>query len=371
MNGTTCFSYLDTPMAAPLSITELMPGAYNVMEYTAVAAGEQVLILTENSVDPVVVQALAAAAAYRNAEVHVLAVPPFSAGGWDSERPSPMLSAIHAEADVVLSCTWWGEVHSDRLFFDEVAKRKARFLSLHQTATASALATGARFPLELYFALEAKATAQLAAASEIRVTTAAGTDVTFRDFATSGHHAPLIAGMWRPFPYGGVNFYPNRTDGLLVIEESTVTGTPAEPTTIELTNNVVTAIEGATAATELRHYSPRGYYLRHALIGLNPKVRSSGGTQFEREKHAGAFYLGLDALTEEGEPDRSGPGHAHCDCQFDKPTVTIDGTPFIEDGRLRLLEDPEIRELAACFGPADVLLDSNPRMVLPARYTRH
>lgn len=110
--------------------------------------------------------------------------------------------------------------------------------------------------------------------------------MTFRDFATSGHHAPLVAGMWRPFPYGGVNFYPNRTDGLLVIEESTVTGTPAEPTTIELTNNVVTAIEGATAATELRHYSPRGYYLRHALIGLNPKVRSSGGTQFEREKHA-------------------------------------------------------------------------------------
>ncbi|MGC0417845.1 hypothetical protein [Embleya sp. AB8] len=370
MNATNAFSYLDTPTAAPLSITELMPGAYHLMEYAAVAAGERVLILTENPVDPVVVQALAAAASYRNADVHVLAVPPFSAGGWDAGQDFGIATAAHAAADVVLSCTWWGEVHGDGLFFDEIAKRRARFVSLHQTATAAALVTGARFPLELYFALEAKATALLAAAGEIRVTTAAGTDVTFRNFVTSGHHAPLTPGMWRPFPYGGVNFYPDRTDGVLVIEESTVTGTPVEPVTVELTDNIVTSIDGGSSAAELRRYSPKGYYLRHALIGLNPKVRAGGGTQFEREKHAGAFYLGLDALADRGAPDRSGPGHAHCDCQFDRPTITIDGTPLVDGGRLLLLDDPEIRALADRFGPADVLLDANPRMVLPARYTR-
>lgn len=371
MTTTAPFSYLDTPTAAPLSITELMPGAYNLLEYAAVTAGEQVLVLAEHGTDPVAVQAIAAAAAYRNAEVHVLSIPPISAGGWDRATPSPLPSAAHAAADVVISLTWWGEVHTTPLFFDEIAKRRARFVSLHQTATASALSTGARFPLELYFALEAMAYARITAAQEIRVTTPLGTDVTFRAFTTPGHPStPLTTGMWRPFPYGGANFYPDQTDGVVVIEESTVTGVPAERTTLELENNRVTAVHGGTAAAELRRYAPDGYYMRHALIGLNPKVRSAGGTQFEREKHAGAFYFGLDGLTPQGEADRTGPGHAHCDCQFDQPTITLDGRPVVDNGHLLLLDDPEIHELARKFGPADILLDPNPRLVLPPRYSR-
>ncbi|MEU6586597.1 hypothetical protein [Nocardia sp. NPDC046763] len=370
MTMTAPCSYLDTSTAAPLSITELMPGTYNLMEYAAIAAGEQVLILAEHGTDPVVIQAIAAAAAYRNADVHILSTLPFSAGGWDRSTPAALLPAAHSAVDVVISLTWWGEVHTAGLFFDEIARRRARFVSLHQAATAAALATGARFPLDLYFAIEARATAQLAAADEIRVTTHLGTDITFRDFATAGHHAPLTAGMWRPFPYGGVNFYPDRTDGVVVIEESTVTGVPGERTTVELTENRVTAIQGGAAAAELRRYAPTGYYMRHALIGLNPKVRSTGGTQFEREKHAGAFYFGLDALTHDGAVDRGGPGHAHCDCQFDRPTITVDGAPFVADGRLLLLDDPEIRVLAEKFGPADILLDPNPRLVLPPRFAR-
>ncbi|MFB6989309.1 MULTISPECIES: hypothetical protein [unclassified Streptomyces] len=364
---TTFFSYLDTPTASPLSIAELMPGTHNLMEYAAVKPGEQVLVLTEHGVDPVVIQAIEAAAAYRLADVHILSAPAFSAGGHDRQPTSPLLPAAHAAADVVISLTWWGEVHTAGLFFDEIARHKARFVSLHQTATAAALATSARFPLDLYFAIEAKATAKLAAASEIRVTTALGTDLTFRDFTTSGHHAPLTSGMWRPFPYGGVNFYPDRTDGIAVIEESTATGVPAQRTTVELTANQVTDIQGAA---ELKQYSPNGYYMRHALIGLNPKVRLAGGTQFEREKHAGAFYFGLDGLTPGGTADRRGPGHAHCDCQFDAPTIVVDGELLVDEGRLLLLDAPDIRELAERHGPADTLLDPNPRLVLPPRYSR-
>ncbi|MGW7823891.1 hypothetical protein ACWGLF_38630 [Streptomyces puniciscabiei] len=348
-----------------------MPGVYNLLEYAAVATGEQVLILAEHGTDPVVIQAIAAAAAYRNAEVHVLSLPPFSAGGWDTSTPSLLPASAHAAADVVISLTWWGEVHTARLFFDAIAKQKARFVSLHQTATAAALATGARFPLELYFALEARAYARISAAQEIQVTTTLGTEVTFRSFTTPGHpSAPLASGMWRPFPYGGANFYPDHTDGVVVLEESTVTGVPAERTTLELADNRVTAIEGSAAAAELRRYAPNGYYMRHALIGLNPKVRSAGGTQFEREKHAGAFYFGLDGLTAQGTVDRSGPGHAHCDCQFDAPTITLDGERFIDNGHLLLLDDPHIQELARKFGPAEVLLDPNPRLVLPPRFSR-
>lgn len=362
------YSYLDTGTAAPFGIVELMPGARNLMEYAGVQAGERLLLLTEHTVDPVVIQAIAAAAAYRDADVHIFSVPPFSAGGWDREVPSPFLTAAHAEADVVISCTWWGEVHSAPLFFDEVMKRKARFVSLHMTATASAMATGARLPPDVYYAIMRKVHARMSSADTLRVTTARGTDLSFAKMNITPDDGPMKPGMWRPFPYGGVNFWPEHSEGVMVVEDSTVTGVPEEELRVTLENNVVTAIEGGTAAQQLRDYYGDGYYMRHALVGVNPKVRIAGATQFEREKHAGAFYLGIDALVD-GKADPSKPGFAHVDCQFDRPTLALDGEPLVEAGRLLLLDDPEIRETAARFGPPEVLLDTNPTMVLPRRYT--
>jgi len=109
--------------------------------------------------------------------------------------------------------------------------------------------------------------------------------------------------------------------------------------------------------------------MRHALLGVNPKVRIAGASQFEREKHAGAFYLGIDGLNDDGVADPSHPGYAHCDCQFDRPTVTVGDTVLSREGRLTILEEPDIREVAARFGPPEIVLDDNPQMILPRRYT--
>ncbi|GAA2204530.1 hypothetical protein GCM10009850_004100 [Nonomuraea monospora] len=363
------FSYVAEPAVSPYSIVELMPGVHNLCEYVRLAAGDRVLLMMEHTVDPVVVQAIAAAAALRDADVRILSVPSFSAGGWDREAPLPIETAAFHEADVVISGTWWGEVHTAPLFFDQIRARSVRFLSLHMAATAGALLTGARLPAEVFHALVARALRQLNAASSIRVTSARGTDLTFAGltFEDPGPGG-LRPGDWRPFPYGGVNFWPAETEGVLVVEDSTVTGVPEEPLRVTLEGNLVRKIEGGAAAGQLRRYAPGGFYMRHALFGLNPKVRVAGGTQFEREKHAGAFYCGLDGLTD-GAPVTSGPGFAHCDCQVDRPTVVVDGETFVERGRLLLLDEPEIREVAARFGPPEVILDDNPVMILPRRYT--
>jgi hypothetical protein len=362
------FSYVSVPGATPYSIVELMPGARNLMHHAQVASGERVLLLVEHTADPVVVQAIAAAAAYRDADVHVLSVAPFSPGGWDQDLTHRIETAAVREADVVISATWWGEVHTAPLFFDRIRALPVRFASLHMAATAGAMLTGARFPNEVYYALKHRALSRLNAAQSIRVTSALGTDLTVSRFAFTLDEGPLGPGDWQPFPYGGANFHPTATEGVLVIEDSTFTGVPEQPLRITLEENVVRKIEGGIAADQLRRASPDGYYLRHALIGLNPKTRLAGGTQFEREKHAGAFYCGLDALRD-GAPVTTSPGFAHCDCQIDRPTIHVDGEPFVEDGRLLLLDAPEIREVAARFGPPDVILDDNPLMILPRRYT--
>ncbi|MEO3885858.1 hypothetical protein [Nonomuraea sp. B5E05] len=361
-------SYVSEPAAGPYSIVELMPGVRNLCEYVRLAAGERVLLLMEHTVDPVVVQAIAAGAAFRGADVRILSVPPFSAGGWDREAPLQIETAAFHEADVVISGTWWGEVHTAPLFFDQIKARSSRFLSLHMTATAGALLTGGRLPAEVFYALLRRALRQLSGAGRIRVTSGRGTDVTFSGLTFDPDPGALRPGDWRPFPYGGANFWPTDTEGVIMIEDSTVTGVPGEPVRLTLEGNLVRKIEGGAEAESLRRYAPEGFYMRHGLIGLNPKVRIAGGTQFEREKHAGAFYCGIDGLTG-GEAVTTGPGFAHCDCQMDRPTVTVDGELFIEQGRLLLLDEPEIQEVAARFGPPEVVLDDNPVMILPRRYT--
>jgi hypothetical protein len=367
----TPFSYFDTPTVAPLGIVELIPGARNLMEYASVGSGERVLILVEHPTDPVVIQALAAAAAYRGADVQVLSVSPFSPGGWDRENPGPnsIAEAAHGRADVVITCTWWAEVHCQPLFFSQVAQKGARFVSLHMAATGACLNTGARLPPEVYYAIMRRAAEIMGSGEDIRVQTELGTDITFKGVTLTPDDGPLVPGGWRPFPYGGVNFYPDTCDGSFVVEESTATGVPEERLVVTMTDNIVAAIEGGIAAEQLRRYGPQGYYMRHALLGVNPKVRQAGASQFEREKHAGAFYLGIDGLTDDGVADPSQPGYAHCDCQFDRPTVTVGGKVLSQGGRLVILDDEEIRAAAARFGPPEVVLDDNPQMILPRRYT--
>jgi 2,5-dihydroxypyridine 5,6-dioxygenase len=365
MSTQAASGYLDLGGSGALAIVDLMPGALALMDYAQVAAGESVLVLTERGVDPLALQAIVAAAAARDALVHVLAVPPFSPGGADRTVPSSLVRAAVAASDVVIGCTWWAEVHTAPLFFTEIPALGVRFASLHMTATAGALATGARFPLGLLYAIKRRVLERCLTASEMRVRTRHGTDVAFRGMRFDTDVGPLEPGMWRPFPVGGVNFYPEDTEGVLVVEESTVTGVPDGPLRVVLRENVVTDIVGGVDAARLRRFGPAGYYLRHAFIGLNPRVRLRGGTQFEREKHAGAFYLGIDGLGADGRPDRSGPGHAHCDCQFDRPTIDLDGEPLVVDGHLLVLDEPAIHEAAAAFGDPATLLDDEPVVPLP------
>jgi 2,5-dihydroxypyridine 5,6-dioxygenase len=365
------FSYFDTPTVAPFGIVELMPGARNLMEYAGVRAGEKVLILTEHTVDPVVLQALGAAAAYRGANVHLLSVEPFSPGGADRENPGPasIAAAAHGDADVVISCTWWAEVHCEPLFFSQVAQKRKRFVSLHMAATAACLNTGARLPPEVYYALMRRAAELMGSGAEIHLSTRQGTDLTFGGIELTPDDGALVPGGWRPFPYGGVNFYPSDCNGVFVVEDSTATGVPEEPLVVTMEDNRVAKIEGGAAAEQLRRFGPRGYYMRHAFLGVNPKVRLSGASQFEREKHAGAFYFGIDGLTDAHEVDPTQPGYAHCDCQFDRPTVRVGDTVLSQDGRLLILDEPEIRSVASRYGPPEIVLDDNPQLILPRRFS--
>lgn len=336
----------------------LIPGAKNLMEYVSLTAGEYVLVLAEHSVHPEVIGAISSAAVLYGGNVSTLYVDPWKPGGMGTADPSPIVVAAWKAADVVISCAWWAEVHTGPLFFTELRNLGSRLVAVHQTATLGAFTTGARFPPDIFYEIKSRVLERVVGSSEIRVTTAYGTDIRFGDMRFDTDNGPLEdPGSWSPFPYGGVNWYPDHTSGTVAIEESTVTGVPIESLELRFEDNRVVDIAGGTEARDLELFSTGGYYLRHAFIGLNPKVRVKGAPQFEREKHAGAFYFGIDSLDAAG---RSGPGRSHCDCQFDRPTITVDGELLVDRGRLLTLDHPSVSAAAAKHGDPDLLLSDSP-----------
>lgn len=351
-------SYAEMSPPGPGVMPLLIPGAKNLIDYLSLAADEYVLVLAEHSVPPEVIGAIASVATLYGGDVSVLSVDPWKPGGMGTTDPSPIVVAAWEAADVVISCAWWAEVHTGPLFFTELRRLGSRLAALHQTATLGAFTTGARFPPDIFYEIKRRVLDRVVGSSEIRVTTAHGTDIRFAEMRFDTDNGPLEEpGSWSPFPYGGVNWYPDDTSGTVSIEESTVTGIPTDPLILRFESNRVVDVSGGIEVRDLELFAPDGYYMRHAFIGLNPKVRVKGAPQFEREKHAGAFYFGIDSLD---AADRVGPGRSHCDCQFDRPTITVDGELLVDRGRLLTLDHPSVRSAAAKHGNPDLLLSDSP-----------
>lgn len=88
-------------------------------------------------------------------------------------------------------------------------------------------------------------------------------------------------------------------------------------------------------------------------VGLNPKVQIvlDDLAHSMAERHAGAVHCGIGSSIESmftGKPPIVSPGF-HNDNFVLKPTVYIGEEICVENGRLRILEDPEITRLAEKF----------------------
>ena len=113
------------------------------------------------------------------------------------------------------------------------------------------------------------------------------------------------------------------------------------------------------------------FWLWELAMGTNPKVRrpqnplrlSSGGFEIERSR-SGVIHVGFGTrwrgqserwAGEHGEPY----GHLHVHLLFptyEIKTVTGKTITVIENGRLKALDDPEVRDLARKYGDPDELL---------------
>lgn len=347
----------------PYLLPLLLEATNNCVEnFCQVKSRERVLIVSEYDTDPLVSSAFAASAQGAGAQVSIMTIPPLGVGGWTPNSPNDMLVAAFENSDVTIACTYFEFAHNERTFFSKIFGGTGRVCSVLMGSTPGSLISAGRFPIPLYCDIGEVAMKKVKPAKSIRYTTNSGTDITFEGPQGVSYGKPLEPGNWAIFPPMGINFYPVNANGVLVPDETALTGKLSSAIKFRIEDNFVTKIEGASGAERnaIESFRNEKFYIRHSVIGLNPKVRMVNAPEFERERAAGTTYLGIDGTGPSGKIDRTKPGFSHLDMIFDTPTVYVDGEVIVRDRRLLLLDDTELLEAAKKYGDPKRVLAQTP-----------
>jgi len=327
-----------------------------VLGRCGVQAGDTVAVLGECQSRPVLLALARLAASRRGAQVFSLLLP----SNFSSDLPvarstgaspvlrqlSPVVAAL-AGSTLVVDCTVEGLMHAPEL--PAILQGGARVVYVsneHPEALARLVPDDGLEPLVKEHVKRLRATRAM------RVTSAAGTDLTI---ALAG---AACGGNWgyttRPgtmthWPGGLALAFPaaGSVNGTLVLAEGDVNLTfkryLERPVTLHIENDHVTRIEGAGVDAELmRSYiaawgDREAYAVSHVGYGLNAKARWDSMALYDKRDFNGTELRAFagNFLYSTGANEVAG---RHTLGHFDLPlracTVTLDGTTVVDAGRL-------------------------------------
>ncbi len=375
------FGYGSLPKAAPEQLPLLIPGVQNcVVNLMDTQPGEKFLIIAERTVDPVVVSAFEMVANMAGADVSTLRTRPFSPSGIDPDNPNDMVVQAFAAADDVVIMSWFPDIHSKKLPGNACKIYNNKPVSMYQLATYELLSSpAATFPLPMMYEIMRKMRKETANA-QIRITSASGTDLVVKapgiehTFGGIGvgmdEIGPLKRGVRAHFPPSTCGFVPIEADGVFVPDATVITGETTSPIRFTVEGGYITNIEGEWEADAVRAFingpgrDPAPKRLVECMWGLNPKARLTGAnsTFVEKERHAGVLHLGVatyqidDNYNAEALKSGTGIWVSHVDTYIQTPTMWFDGERMVDERKLLLLEDPELRNFAKQLGDPDEIL---------------
>lgn len=202
------------------------------------------------------------------------------------------------------------------------------------------------------------AAARIAAAREMHVVSAAGTDLRCR----LGEFAPISEygfvdepGRWDHWPSGFALTWPDEggASGRIVIDRGDILlpqkSYVSDPIVLTIENGYATRIEGGVDAELLRDYmasfkDPEAYAISHIGWGLQPRASWTTLGLYDREA-----TIGMDARAYEGNflfslgPNNEAGGKRTTACHIDIPlrkcTVKLDGAEVVREGKV--MDDEE------------------------------
>ena len=394
------------------SVEQLLPGTRYYLEHgTKVKKGEQVLIVDDSRTgDPLITEAWARAARERGAIVDVVTLDLTShrvnpeAGPMGSEPTSwwpTWLDNAIMKADATLVLAPININHGIRRQTVEEKWNRGRIGLPGNIYTREQLAftKWTTYPAELDVALQRKLYEQTdveGGAKVIRITNQLGTDVTFTEdvdrnwirqhfaYDLNRIEVPLTHRMEYMFIHNKISpGLSKKPDARGVIVTTSLPTGPTSPLKLFIENGQIVRVEGeGKTAVEWRDgiekYKDVDYGFPHGkgvawvegvYFGTNPKVIRPdffNSKYFEQQgsynywwceiKRSGFVHIGfgkgwsgLDGMKEDLPT-------WHSDIFLPYPTVYVNGKKIVESGHLMLLDDPEIRRIAAKYGDADELL---------------
>ncbi|ELY82482.1 aminopeptidase [Natrinema pallidum] len=299
-----------------------------VRQCLGLESGESCAVVTDDKREPIGTAIYDVASEITDDAV-IVRYPPGETHG--SEPPAPVAAAM-AGADVVLAPTTKSLSHTRaRTEANEAGARVATLPGI----TEDVFTTGLAADYESIAAHCAAVRDQVDGADEIRVTTDAGTDITFgigeREWLsdTGIVHDP---GEMSNLPAGEVFISPETADGTFVVDGTMRPHGLLESDqqlTFEVEDGLVTTISDdeirATVEDAAEDVGDAAYNLAELGIGTNVAVTDLVGSVLLDEKAGGTVHIAIgDNAGIGGETEAP----IHLDGILREPTVVADGTPI-------------------------------------------
>jgi leucyl aminopeptidase (aminopeptidase T) len=331
------------------------------MDRAGVKDAEDVLLLCEYSLEQEAINAIAQAAREKKAVLTTVMCKDLLPGGRE-EPPKPVAEAIKS-SDVLIDAFSHPLDHT-RIAQEALFDWGVRYV-LSPGLTASILGSeAARWPVGVFYEISKRLTAKIRSHKSCRITDLKGTDVTasIDPSLVWGECGPLeYPGDLGLFPEGTVIIQPGETgDGVIYFDGYHTWGNTRVPIKFTIRKGWVTKIEGGKEAKELQRYIEgveNARYFDEISFGNNPKF------QIERELgkgfspntllHAGVVHFGIGESKMDGGRYYS---ESHLDGWLFKPTIYLDDEVVVMNGRLKLLEAPEVIEAVRSWGDPKELL---------------
>ncbi len=327
-----------------------------VLGRCGLAPGDTVAVLSESQTRPVLPELARLAAARRGAQVFSVMLPSAFATHTPVARSTgasavlrqiaPVVSAL-AGSTLVVDCTVEGLMHAPEL--PAILKGGARVLYVsneHPEALTRLV------PDDTIEPLVKEHVKRLRAAREMRVASAAGTELTIslQGAACGGNWGYTTRpGTMTHWPGGLALAFPaaGSVNGTLVLAEGDVNLTfkryLERPVTLRIENDYVTCIEGSGTDAELmRSYiaawgDREAYAVSHVGYGLNAAARWDSMALYDKRDFNGTELRAFagNFLYSTGANEVAGRHTlGHFDLPLRQCTVRLDGTAVIEAGQL-------------------------------------
>jgi len=330
-----------------------------VRDLCRVKEGESVLITVDSAMDfkPVEETAKAAEAAGTKVMVAWHSTPSGYGQVADNQLPEPLKAAIPA-TDV------WIEFNNQWLLYNSawtqaMSNGRTRYLFLGGLDRERITRCIARVNLKLQEEFQNKVVELTRNATKMRITTPAGTDVSFENVPTRPVTNELRADVPGPhFLLGQIGWAPleESINGVIVFDGSFSGGGEADlgvlshPIELIVKQGKITEIRGQEEAKSLKRWlekldDPRMYYLAHVCYGFNPGAKLSGlCTEDERVWGSTEWGFGYQGPAFKGN---LGEAVSHADGICLNSTVWLDNQLMVEEGKV---VHPDLADIARAMG---------------------